>query len=89
MQIANPIPERLARVGRSQRARPSGSGREEIFLTAAEDVEGLSAGELSSKLGIDPPPSFYLIEFPTSSLEGPLTSPIREEARSFSGFFGS
>lgn len=89
MQIANPIPERLARVGRSQRARPSGSGREEIFLTASEDVEGLSAGELPQSLASTRPPSFYLIEFPTSSLEGPLASPIREEARSFSGFFGS
>jgi hypothetical protein len=88
MAVSNPIPDRLARVVDADVPALQDLGpayRENVFLTAAEDVEGLSADELSSRIGISPADSFYLITFPTGGLEGPLTSPISEPAQCFVG----
>jgi hypothetical protein len=86
--VSNPVPDRLARVVEADVPALQELGppwREEVFLTAAEDVEGLSADLLSSRLGIDPAERFYLITFPAEHLDGPLTSPISEPAQCFVG----
>lgn len=54
-------------------------------MAAAEDVEGLSADELSSRLGIGAAPSFYLITFPVESIRGALASPVRRPDQCFVG----
>lgn len=87
-EIANPVPDHLARAVDAAVPVLQSLGHAEddrVFLTAAEDVEGLDAESLWRRLGVDPAPSFYLITFPTSSLEGPLTSPFRDEAQCFIG----
>jgi hypothetical protein len=88
MPISNPIPERLARAVNVKVPALQELGRpdaEMVFLTAAADVEGLSATQLAFRLGVEPASSFYPIEFPTTSLKGPLLSPIRERAQCFVG----
>ena len=86
--VSNPVPDRLARVVEADVPALQELGRagtETVFLTAAADVRGYSADELSARLGIEANERFYVIEFPRSSLEGALTSPISHDAQCFVG----
>jgi hypothetical protein len=83
--IANPIPERLARVIPGD-INPTTLGRPndpDVFVTAAEDIAGLTPAQVAEKLTISPSKSFTIIEFDTP-LEG-LASPV---LRSNPGFVG-
>ena len=84
----NPVPERLARVVDARVptfAQVGPPWRSDVFVTAAEDVEELSAEALPERLGIRPAPAFYVAVFRASSLEGRGASPVR---RSDEGFVG-
>jgi len=83
--ITNPIPRTLARVVPggivpTTLARP---GARDVFVTAAEDIAGLDAAQISVRLGIPPSASFTVIEFETSSIR--IASPV---FRSNPGFRG-
>jgi RHS repeat-associated protein len=83
--ITNPLPRTLARVVPggivpTTLARP---GARDVFVTAAEDIAGLDAAEISVRLGIPPSVSFTVIEFETPSIG--IASPV---FRSNPGFRG-
>jgi tetratricopeptide (TPR) repeat protein len=49
-------------------------GKSHAFVTAAEDIEGLTARQLETRLGIDPAPRYLVIRFP--ALPEGLATPI-------------
>lgn len=74
--VANEVPSTLARVVPGNRTlttlgRP---GAEDVFVTAADDIAGLNAAQLSKRLTIDPSDTFTVIRFPTPS--SGLATPI-------------
>lgn len=84
----NPVPERLARavpthVPALMQIGPS--FRTDVYVTAAEDLEGLSASEISHCLGVQPERAFYVIEFPADSIKGWVASPVFREDQCFVG----
>ncbi|PSQ82867.1 MAG: hypothetical protein BRD44_06485 [Bacteroidetes bacterium QS_7_67_15] len=93
MQVANSVPERLARVVSADRVRVEElervgpPWREEVFVTAEEDLAGFLATPelLSSRLGIPLAESYWIITFAVRRVRGPVTSPVREEAQCFVG----
>jgi hypothetical protein len=58
-------------------------GQPDVFVTAADDIAGMSPSQIAERLTIRPSESFTVIEFPTPS-EG-LASPV---LRSDPGFVG-
>ena len=83
--IANEIPATLARVVPGNRnittlGRP---GTRDVFVTAADDIAGLNAAQLSQRLTIDPSDTFTVIKFPTPS--SGLATPINRLDKGFIG----
>jgi RHS repeat-associated protein len=78
--VANSIPSTLARVipeGRVPRTLGP-PGATDVFVTAAEDIAGMNAGQIAKRLTIDPSPTgFRVIEFPTpgSGIATPVFRP--------------
>ena len=79
--IANPVPERLARVIPGTGPYPilGPVGFQDVFVTAAEDVAGMNASQIATRLGIPKNDAFTVIEFatPRSGIASPVfrTSP--------------
>ncbi len=72
-RAANEIPRMLARViPLNDGVRVSGMvgpfGQSSTFVTAAEDIAGTPAAQLSERLGIESAPRYAIIRFPVSSL---------------------
>jgi RHS repeat-associated protein len=83
--IANEIPSTLARVVQGERTlttlgRP---GTQDVFVTAADDIAGMNAAQLSRLLTIDPSDAFSVIRFPTPS--SGLATPINRLDNVFIG----
>jgi hypothetical protein len=84
-KVANEIPETLARVIPGE-VTPATLGRPQaadVFVTAADDIAGLSAAQIPERLGIDSSSTFTIFEFvtPTHGLASPI-------ARTNVGFVG-
>lgn len=58
-------------------------GSEDVFVTAAEDIAGLNASQISKRLGIPGSKEFTVIEFPTSNQR--IATPIRRDNPGFVG----
>ncbi|MGK7902351.1 MAG: polymorphic toxin type 10 domain-containing protein [Hormoscilla sp.] len=84
----NPIPQTLARVMPDNiNPQTLGSPRAtDVFVTAAEDIQGLNAAQIAEKLTI--PPSltdrFLVMEFPSSSVTN-IASPVNRNNPGFVG----
>jgi hypothetical protein len=83
--VNNAIPGELARVIPGEGPWPTlgPPGRADVFVTAAEDIEGLSASEIPGRLGIPASDTYTVVRFPTPE-EG-LASPV---FRTDPGFVG-
>jgi hypothetical protein len=84
--ISNPVPDRLARVIPGD-VNPTTLGRPgsvDVFVTAADDIAGMTPSQLAKRLTIPESSSFTIIEFPTP-VEG-LASPV---FRTNPGFVGN
>jgi RHS repeat-associated protein len=83
--VSNPIPERLARVipGNVVPTMLGRPGSADVFVTAADDIAGMTPAQIAKRLTIPESRSFTVIEFPTPA-EG-LASPV---FRSNTGFVG-
>lgn len=83
--ITNPIPDRLARVipGKGPFNLLGPPGNSDVFVTAADDIAGLDANQLSQRLTIEQNQKFTIIEFDTPS--SGIASPIN---RTNPGFVG-
>jgi Novel toxin 10 len=84
--VSNPIPNQLARViaGDGTYSTLGRPGTTDVFVTAADDIVGLNATELSTRLGIPPSEAFTVFEFATPS--SGLASPILRQNPGFVGF---
>ena len=87
-KINNPIPATLARIvpGEINPATLGASSAADVFVTAASDIQGLTAAQIATKLTIPLSESgtFRIIEFPTSSIIN-IASPV---LRTNPGFVG-
>jgi RHS repeat-associated protein len=84
--VSNPIPSRLSRViPNGINARTLGRpGEPDVFVTAAEDIAGMTSAQISRRLGIPSSPTgFRTIEFPSSTQR--LASPVFRANPDFSG----
>ncbi|MGJ8633135.1 MAG: polymorphic toxin type 10 domain-containing protein [Luteolibacter sp.] len=65
--ITNPVPSTMARVIPGEGPFPTLGlpGSKDVFVTAADDIAGMSATQLSKRLAIDPSDTFSVIRFPT------------------------
>jgi hypothetical protein len=83
--VANEIPSTLARVIPGEGPFPTlgPPSRADVFVTAAEDIAGMTPEQIAQRLTISPSSSFTIIEFETPA-EG-LASPV---LRSDPGFIG-
>ncbi len=87
-ELHNPIPTRLARVVPAHvpaLVLPGPPSRPDVYVTAAEDIQGLSAREIAHRLGLKSAPPFYVIEFPTKSIGDPLATPVFRAHQCFVG----
>ena len=85
-KINNPVPDRLARVipGDALRQTLGPPDKDDVFVTAAEDIYNMNAAQLVKRLMLDPPSNVYtVIEFPTPP--SGIASPIN---RTNPGFVG-
>jgi hypothetical protein len=84
-RITNEVPSVLARVIPGEGPFPTlgPPGRADVFVTAAEDIAGMTPEQIAQRLTISPSSSFTVIEFETPA-EG-LASPV---LRSDPGFIG-
>lgn len=84
-KISNEIPDTLARVipGKGPYPTLGAPGSKDVFVTAADDIAGLNASQISKRLAIDPSDTFTVIKFPTPAQN--LASPIN---RNFDKFIG-
>ena len=85
-EIANPVPGMLARAipGRGPFPTLGLQGAEDVMVTAADDIGGMSATQLAPRLGIPKSNVFTVIEFPPPSVG--LASPINRANPLFRGF---
>lgn len=60
-----------------------GLGKDDVFITAADDIAGLSAKQLSKRLAIDPSDTFTVIQFPVPS--SGIASPVNRLYKAFIG----
>jgi Novel toxin 10 len=84
--VSNPVPDKLVRVipGDVRATTLGAPGADDVFVTTADDIAGLSAKEVAERLTIPESPSgFRVIEFPSPS-EG-LASPILRDNPGFVG----
>jgi len=74
--INNPIPDRMARVIAGEGPYPTlgQPGAQDVFVTAADDISGMNASQISRRLTIDPSAKYTVIEFdaPTSGIASPI-----------------
>ena len=88
-RVSNPVPETIARiVPDTPITRASGTlgrpGADDVFVTDASDIRGLSAKQIAERLTIpESPTGFRVIEFPTP--KSGIASPIN---RTDPGFIG-
>jgi len=82
---SNTIPETLARVipGKGPFTTLGRPGAQDVFVTGAEDIAGLSAKQIAQRLTIGESKSFTVIEFPSAGRA--IASPVN---RSTAGFVG-
>lgn len=83
--VSNPVPSTLARVVSGNRTlttlgRP---GIKDVFVTAADDIAGLNAAQLSRRLTIEPSDAFTVIKFPTPN--SGLATPVNRLDKGFIG----
>ena len=83
--VANPVPGELARVipGRGPFPTLGPPGRADVFVTAADDIAGLTPAQISQRLTIPASDTFSIIRFPTPSTG--IASPV---FRTDPGFIG-
>jgi len=85
--ITNPVSSTLARVvpGNINPVTLGAPGEEDVFITNASELTGLSPAQIAQKLTIpESPYGFNIVEFPTSSVTG-IATPI---GRTNPGFIG-
>jgi len=84
--VSNSVPGALARVipGKGPFPTIGSPGSKDVFVTAADDIAGLNAKQLSKRLTIGKSDTFTVIEFPTPS--SGIASPV---LRNNPGFVGS
>jgi RHS repeat-associated protein len=83
--VRNPVPQTLARVipGKGPFPTLGPPSRSDVFVTAADDIAGLTASQISKRLGIPPSNTFTVVQFPTP--KSGLASPVN---RTDPGFVG-
>ena len=83
--VTNVVPSTLARIipGKGPFPTLGPPGRVDVFVTAADDIAGLTPTQLSQRLGIPASDTFSIIRFPTPS--SGLASPVN---RLDPGFIG-
>ncbi|MFC3197287.1 polymorphic toxin type 10 domain-containing protein [Parapedobacter deserti] len=85
--VRNPVPSRLARVVPAEvnSGTLGAPGATDVFVTAADDIAGLSASQIANRLTIPNSTSgFRIIEFSTPRIG--LSSPINRTNPGFVGF---
>ena len=84
--VTNPVPSNLARVIPGEGPFPTlgAPHATDVFVTAAEDIGGMNAGQISTRLTIPPSETFTVIEFPTPSAG--IATPINRANTGFVGF---
>lgn len=83
--VNNTVPEKVVRVVPDNSTHPQLGYEDDVFVTAAEDIKGLNALQISDRLGIELPPPGYgyrAYEFPTPN---GISSPIVYENPLFVG----
>ena len=83
--ISNAVPDTVARVIPGNGPFPTLGlpGSNDVFVTAADDIAGLSAKQLSKRLTIDSSDTFTVIKFPTPS--SGIASPVNRLDKGFIG----
>jgi hypothetical protein len=83
--ITNPVPARMARVvaGEGPFTTLGAPGAADVFVTAAEDIAGMTAQQLAPRLGIPSSKVFTVIAFST-----PTTGAASPVIRNNPGFVG-
>jgi len=83
--ITNPVPKEVARIipGNGPFKTLGRPGTDDVFVTAADDIAGLSAAQLSKRLTIDPSDTFTIIRFPTPN--SGLATPVNRLNKGFVG----
>ena len=83
--VSNTVPDTVARVIPGNGPFPTLGlpGSKDVFVTAADDIAGLSAKQLSKRLTIDPSDTFTVIKFPTPS--SGIASPVNRLDKGFIG----
>jgi hypothetical protein len=87
--VSNPVPGTVARVVPDNPiTRASGTlgrpGADDVFVTAADDIQGLNAKQIAERLTIpESPTGFRVVEFPTP--KSGIASPVN---RTDPGFIG-
>ena len=84
--VTNPIPGTLARAIPGEGPFPTlgRAGAQDVFVTAADDIAGMNAGQIGPRLGIGNSDVFTVIEFPTPRVG--LASPVNRTDLGFLGF---
>jgi hypothetical protein len=84
--VTNPVPSTLARVipGEGNFTDLGLQPAKDVFVTAAEDIGGMNAGQISTRLTIPSSETFTVIEFPTPSAG--IATPINRTNPGFVGF---
>jgi hypothetical protein len=84
-RITNPVPKQLARVipGRGNFPTLGPPSRSDVFVTAGDDIAGLSANQIARRLTINRADAFTVIRFPTP--RSGLASPINRVDPGFIG----
>jgi RHS repeat-associated protein len=84
--VTNPVPSTLARVipGRGPFTQLGRATADDVFVTAADDIAGMNAPQLSQRLGIPNSREFTVFEFSTP--RSGLASPINRTNPGFTGF---
>jgi len=83
--VSNSVPSTVARVIPGNGPFPTLGlpGSKDVFVTAVDDITGLSAKQLSKRLTIDPSDTFTVIKFPTPS--SGIASPVNRLDKGFIG----
>jgi RHS repeat-associated protein len=83
--VTNAVPSSLARVipGELTPSLLGRAGAADVFVTAAEDIQGMNASQLGPRLGIPTSDSYTVIQFPTPAAG--VASPVM---RNLPGFIG-
>lgn len=68
--LSNEVPKMLVRViplkdGQGTPPMLGRAGDPHVFVTAAEDISGISPGQIAARLGIAPAPRYLIVKFPT------------------------